>query len=64
MFKNVCTVGPDMTIAEAVRFMVEKKTNSLVVVDEDRKPIGTLSSYTLAKAVVPPYLSGNPTFSR
>lgn len=64
MFKNVCTVTEDMTIAEVVNFMVEKKTNSLIVVDGANKPIGTLSSYTLAKTIVPSYLKGDPIFSQ
>lgn len=64
MFKNVCTVNPDMTIAEAVKFMVEKKTNSVIVVDGKNRPIGILSSYTLARAVVPAYLSNDPIFSQ
>ena len=63
MFKNVCTVTKDMTVAEVVKFMVEKKTNSLIVVDEEMKPVGTLSSYTLARTIVPPYLKGDPLFS-
>lgn len=63
MFKNVCTVKPKMTVAEVVKFMIEKKTNSLIVVDEDNKPVGTLSSYTLAQTIVPPYLKGDPIFS-
>lgn len=64
MFQNVCTADSDMTIAEAVKFMVEKKTNSLIVVDENRKPVGVLSSFTLAKTVVPTYLSSDPIFSQ
>lgn len=64
MFKNVCTANPGMTIAEAVKFMVDKKTNSLIVVDGECKPIGVISSYTLAKAIVPAYLSQDPLFSQ
>lgn len=64
MFNQVCTVGPEMTIAEAVKFMVEKKTNSVIVVDGEYKPIGTFSSYTLIREVVPEYLKGDPMFSQ
>ncbi|PIP34050.1 hypothetical protein COX69_03695 [Candidatus Falkowbacteria bacterium CG_4_10_14_0_2_um_filter_48_10] len=64
MFKNVCTIFPETTIAEALRVMVEKKTNSLIVVDKNQKPIGTLSSYTLVREVVPPYLKDDPVFSQ
>lgn len=62
MFKNVCTMKADQTIAEAVDFMVEKKTNSLIITDENNKPVGILSSYSLVRAVVPDYLS-NPITS-
>lgn len=60
MFTNVCTVSPEATIGEVVKIMVEKKTNSLIVVDKDNKPVGTLSSYTLIKEVVPEYLKDDP----
>ncbi len=64
MFTSVCTANSDMTIEEAVKFMVEHKTNSLIVVDEEQRPIGTLSSYTLIKSVVPAYLKDDPMFSQ
>ena len=64
MFKNVCTISPDTTIGEAIKFMVETKTNSVIVVDKDRHPIGTLSSYTLVREVVPAYLKDDPIFSQ
>ena len=64
MFTEVCTVSPEMTIEEAVKFMVNNKTNSLIVVDGEHKPIGTLSSYTLIKDVVPAYLKDDPMFSQ
>lgn len=64
MFKNVCVVAPDTTIAEALKLMVEQKTNSLIVVDKDQKPIGTLSSYTLVREVVPQYLKNDPVYSQ
>lgn len=64
MFSRVCTAKPDMTIKEAVRLMVDKKTNSLIIVDDDNKPVGTLSSYSLIKEVVPVYLQSNPASSQ
>jgi predicted transcriptional regulator len=63
MFKTVNTISPECTLKEAVCMMVKRRTNSLVVVDEDGKPIGTVSSYTLVKEVVPAYLQGDPVFS-
>ncbi|PLX21034.1 hypothetical protein C0584_04600 [Candidatus Parcubacteria bacterium] len=63
MITDYLTAGKDLTILEAVKLMVENKTNSLVVVDENKHPIGTLSSYTLVREVVPAYLKDDPIFS-
>lgn len=63
MFEQVHTVSPDATIFDAVTKMVKEKTNSLIVVDEDRKPLGILSSYTLTRYVVPAYLKDDPIFA-
>ena len=64
MFNKVYTISPDKTISEAVKIMVANKTNSLIVVDENYKPIGILSSRTLIKEVVPAYLKDDPNFSK
>ena len=63
MSKEFCVISSDKTIEDALVAMVEKKTNSLVVVDEEEKPIGIVSSYTLIKEVVPDYLKGDPIYS-
>jgi len=63
MFSQVHTVKPDTSIFDAVNKMVKERTNSLIVVDEEEKPIGVLSSYTLTRAVVPAYLKDDPVFS-
>ena len=44
--------------------MVDERTNSLIVIDHESKPIGTLSSYTLVREVVPAYLKDDPMFSQ
>jgi predicted transcriptional regulator len=64
MLRDICTISPDKTIAETVKFLVKNKTNSAIVVDEDRKPIGIISSYLLVKSVVPPYLHDDPIYSQ
>jgi predicted transcriptional regulator len=64
MFCKISTISPDTTIAEAVKRMVEERTNSMIVVDSENKPIGTLSSYTLVREVVPAYLKDDPMFSQ
>ena len=55
----VNTINPDSSLEEAVQKMSDKKTNSLVVVDKDNKPIGVVSSHLLIKEIVPDYLKGN-----
>lgn len=59
----VNTISGDKTLPEVVKQMVEKKTNTIVVVDKDNKPLGLISSRTLIKQVVPNYLKGDPTTS-
>lgn len=56
MCASVHTIAPDKTLSDAVKQMVENKSNSLIVVDIDNKPIGLFSSRTLIKAIVPNYL--------
>jgi len=63
MSREFCVISPDKTIKDAITAMVEKKTNSLVVVNEENKPIGILSSYTLIKEAVPAYLKDDPIYS-
>lgn len=56
MFPNVCTVKGNITVKEAVKMMVEKKTNSLIIIDDENHPIGTVSSLKLINEAVPGYL--------
>ncbi len=56
MHNRVCITSKKEKISDALKKMVEKKTNSLIVVDDERRPIGILSSYTLVREVVPAYL--------
>ncbi len=60
MFSDVCTTSPNTTVQEAIKKMVEKKTNSLVVIDDDNKPIGILSSHTVIREALPSYLEDSP----
>lgn len=64
MLKEAHTITADGTMADAVKLMVEKKTNSLIVVDGDMRPVGIVSSYTLLKETVPAYLKDNPVYSQ
>lgn len=64
MFSQVCTVSPEMTLKELVKLMVEKGTNSVIVIDEEQKPIGVISSRTLIRETVPEHLKSDPMFSQ
>ncbi len=59
----VNTISQEETFPEVVKKMVENKTNSIVVINEDKKPVGLISSRALIKQVVPEYLKENPTNS-
>lgn len=64
MYTKTHTIGSDETIKEALRQMVHDLTNSLIVVDEQFRPIGIISSQILIKEAVPEYLKDDPTYSQ
>jgi len=59
----VNTIHQEKTLADATKQMVEQKTNSIVVIDDDKKPVGLVSTRLLIKQVVPEYLKNDPIFS-
>jgi len=63
MSKDFSITSPDKTVKDAITAMIDNKTNSLVVVDEESRPIGIISSYTLIKEAVPAYLKEDPIYS-
>lgn len=63
MSRDVITIPQGKTLADAVKIMKESHTNSLIVVDSEKKPVGTLSSYTLIREAVPVYLKGDATIA-
>jgi len=56
MQKKVVTVHPDNTVEEVIHVMIGKKTNGVVVLDEQNKVVGILSSWDMIKHIVPDYL--------
>jgi CBS domain-containing protein len=48
---SALTVRPDETIQRAAQLMTEHATAHLIVVDEDRMPIGVISTLDLAAAL-------------
>ena len=52
MTANCVTVGPEMMAAEAVKLMETRKINGLLVVDEERRPLGAFNMHDLLRAGV------------
>ncbi|MFH1426728.1 MAG: CBS domain-containing protein [Candidatus Kerfeldbacteria bacterium] len=62
--RNVYTISPSADFREALEAMIEHKTNGLIVVDKDNKPLGAIDSFMLIKNMVPSYLLENPDLAR
>ncbi len=56
MRKDVVTLAPNATVREAVKVMIQNQTNGLVIVNENNKVVGILSSWDIIRHVVPDYL--------
>lgn len=54
--RKVGTIHKDKTFYNALSQMIEEKTNSLLVVDDDGKLVGMLNTGGLIKEVIPDYL--------
>jgi CBS domain-containing protein len=57
--KPVLSIAEDTTFEEAIRTMVNKKTNSLLVTNETGILVGTLGMSDILDAIVPEYLDGD-----
>lgn len=64
MYTVTHTATADISVAQALQLMTENKTNSLIVIDTTKKPIGIISSQILIKAAVPEYLKDDPVYSQ
>lgn len=58
------TIKPDATFKEALETMIANKTNGLVVIGEDGKPVGTIDSFHLINGMMPSYLQNDPMLAR
>jgi len=56
MQTKTVTLSPNSTLKEAVAVMIQAKTNGAVVVDENKKVVGILSSWDIIEYIVPNYL--------
>ncbi|MFC1598375.1 HPP family protein [Patescibacteria group bacterium] len=62
--KNIITISQDKTFREALVSMVENKTNGMIVIDDDGKPVGTIDSFTLIQNMTPSYLQEHPELAQ
>ncbi|OGH66520.1 MAG: hypothetical protein A3B90_00760 [Candidatus Magasanikbacteria bacterium RIFCSPHIGHO2_02_FULL_41_13] len=56
MQTKTLTLSPNTSLKEAVRMMIESKTNGAVVVGQNNKVVGILSSWDIIQYIVPEYL--------
>lgn len=56
MRQDVATLQATATLRDAVATMIQHNTNGLVVVDDDRRVTGILSSWDVIQHIVPNYL--------
>lgn len=59
IMKEAITITEKASFEDAVRLMVERQTNSLLVVDDTGKLVGEVSVTDLLDAIVPEYLDGD-----
>ncbi len=62
--KNIVTIQQDATFRDALEIMVTKKTNGLIVIDNDSHPVGIIDSFLLIRNMIPPYLRENPNLAQ
>ena len=56
MRRDITTLQKEATFEEAIRLMLEKKTNGLVITNGNREVVGILSSWDILHYLVPDYL--------
>ncbi len=56
IMREVQTIKKDKTLFDALQKMIEKKTNSLVVIDDDERVIGIVNTGRLLEEIIPDYL--------
>lgn len=62
--RNIHTISDQADFRQALETMVKHKTNGLIVVDEQEKPVGVIDSFHLIKAIIPTYLRDNPNLAQ
>ena len=57
--KPVVTIGEEASFVDALNLMVEDKTNSLIVIDDEGVIVGEVCVTDLLSATVPAYIEGD-----
>jgi len=57
--KEAVTVSEEASFSEALQTMIEKKTNTLLVIDQEGRLTGEINVTDLLDAIVPEYLDGD-----
>lgn len=60
---KISTIHKDATFRDALEKMIEKKTNGLVVVDDEDHPVGIIDSFHLILESTPHYLQEDPSLA-
>lgn len=58
--RHVFTIHEGADFREALEAMIGHKTNGLIVVDDDGRPVGIIDSFLLINQIIPPYLHDDP----
>jgi len=56
MSSNPVTINIDSTLQDAVKLLIKKNTNGAVIIDDNKKVVGILSSWDIIQYIVPNYL--------
>ncbi|PIW37149.1 MAG: hypothetical protein COW24_01665 [Candidatus Kerfeldbacteria bacterium CG15_BIG_FIL_POST_REV_8_21_14_020_45_12] len=62
--RNIITLPDTADFRQALETMVEHKTNGLIVVDSEMKPVGAIDSFLLIRTMVPDYLRLDPSLAQ
>lgn len=54
--EEIVMMDQEKTLGDAIREMTNKKSNSVIVIDQEQKPIGIVSSHLIIDEIVPAYL--------
>ncbi len=62
--RQIHTISDSVDFREVLTQLIQKKTNGLIVVDNEGQPVGTVDSFLLIKHMVPEYLRENVQLAR